>query len=383
MTALMSVTTTVLISLAFGMIAIATLIHLASVANGIRRCRPRGFRPMPVSDAPPVTLVRPLCGLDADAEDTLRSSFELGYPRYELLFCVASPSDPVVPLARKLIAQYPGVDARLLIGDDRVSANPKLNNCVKGWRAARHGWVVLSDSNVILPHDYLERLMAAWDESTGLVCAPPIGSRPRSPAAELECAFLNEYQARWQYFADSLGAGFAQGKTMLWRRAFLDARGGLEVLGQETAEDAAATKIVREAGLNVRLVDGPFPQPLGARRFRDVWLRQVRWARLRRASFPLCFALEIVSGGWFPAILLALAAGPAGFSAWLAVPFVAVWYAAEAALAAAAGWPLSWKTLFFGAIRDLLIPALWVEGWRARGFEWRGNSMAAVPGGAG
>lgn len=153
---------TVLLYLALGMVAIAAAMHLASVVNGIRRCRPRVLREQTRGELPPVTLIRPLCGLDADAEDTLRSSFELGYPDYELLFCVASPADPVVPLVRRLITQYPRVEAQLLVGDDRVSENPKLNNCVKGWRAARHGWVVLSDSNVILPHDYLERLMAAW-----------------------------------------------------------------------------------------------------------------------------------------------------------------------------------------------------------------------------
>lgn len=195
--------------------------------------------------------------------------------------------------------------------------------------------------------------------------------------------FLNEYQARWQYFADSLGAGFAQGKSMLWRREFLNAQGGIERLGQETAEDAASTKIVREAGLVVRLVDGPFPQPLGARKFRDVWLRQVRWARLRRVSFPLCFGLEILSGGFVPALLLAFAAGSLGWSGWIAIPFLAAWYAAEMALAAAAGWPVSWRTPLYCALRDLLIPILWVEGWRARAFEWRGNAMIAAPGSPG
>ena len=60
--------------------------------------------------------------------------------------------------------------------------------------------------------------------------------------AEIECAFLNTYQARWQYLVDSLGWGFAQGKTMLWRRADLDAVGGISALAREVAEDAAATR---------------------------------------------------------------------------------------------------------------------------------------------
>ena len=54
----------------------------------------------------PVSLVRPLCGLDNYAADTLRSTFDLDYPHYEILFCVASANDPVVPLVENLIAEY-------------------------------------------------------------------------------------------------------------------------------------------------------------------------------------------------------------------------------------------------------------------------------------
>lgn len=82
--------------------------------------------------------------------------------------------------------------------------------------------------------------------------------------------FLNTYQARWQYMVDSFGRGFAQGKTMLWRRAELERAGGIEALGSEVAEDAAATKIVRSAGLKVRLVDRPLAQPLGHRSANEV-----------------------------------------------------------------------------------------------------------------
>ena len=236
--------------------------------------------------------MRPLCGLDNYAADTLRSTFDLDYPHYEILFCVATASDPVVPLVEVLIAEHGSANAKLLIGDDRVSGNPKLNNVVKGWRAARHDWIVLADSNVLMPRDYIRQLFASWRADTGLVASPPVGCRPQGIWAELECAFLNTYQARWQYVIDSFGRGFAQGKTMLWRRADLERAGGIAALGKEVAEDAAATKIVRGSGLKVRLVDRPFVQPLGWRGAAEVWNRQVRWARLRRASFLPYFLPE-------------------------------------------------------------------------------------------
>ena len=155
--------------------------------------------------------------------------------------------------------------ARLIVGDEKVSANPKLNNCVRGWDAARHDWIILADANVLMPRDYIQRLLASWRRRTGLVCSMPLGSRPQNLWAELECAFLNSFEARWQYCAEAMGFGFAQGKSMLWRREVMDNGGGIRALAAEIIEDAAATKLVRQQGLSVNLVDSPFEQPLGVR----------------------------------------------------------------------------------------------------------------------
>ena len=140
--------------------AATALLHIVSITVTIFRCRPRPVL-APPPDAPPVTIVRPVCGLDNFVEETLRTSFELDYPDYELIFCVASERDPVVPVVRNLIAAHSAVAAQLLVGDDRVSPNPKLNNCVKGWRAAAHPFIVIADSNVLMPKDYVQRLLAA------------------------------------------------------------------------------------------------------------------------------------------------------------------------------------------------------------------------------
>ncbi|MFZ0236126.1 MAG: ceramide glucosyltransferase, partial [Xanthobacteraceae bacterium] len=349
-------------------------VQITSIAIAIVRLRRKA--PPQLGDYPPVSLVRPLCGIDNYAADTLRSTFELDYPRYEILFCITDAADPVLPLVKGLIAAYPMVDARLLISDDRVSANPKLNNVVKGWRAASHDWIVIADSNVLMPRDYIQRLFASWRADTGLVASPPIGSHPRGLWAEIECAFLNTYQARWQYIVDGFGRGFAQGKTMLWRRADLERAGGIEALGREVAEDAAATKIVRDVGLKVRLVDRPLAQPLGRRSAGEVWNRQLRWARLRRASFFIYFLPEILSGGVPPMICAAILAQAFGWPVLLFISaFALLWYGSEMALAAASGWHVSPLHPLYGLIRDLMLPALFVAALRSNDFIWRGNAM--------
>jgi ceramide glucosyltransferase len=257
-----------------------------------------------------------------------------------------------------------------------VSDNPKLNNVLKGWRAASHDWIVIADSNVLMPPDYIELLFANWRADTGLVASPPIGCRPQGVWAELECAFLNTYQARWQYLADTLGFGFAQGKTMLWRRTDLERAGGIAALAKEVAEDAAATKIVRGAGLKVRLIDRPLAQPLGYRSAIEVWNRQVRWARLRRASFFAYFLPEALSGGVLPMIALAFICAATGLPLAASIgSLAALWYGGEMLLAAAAGWHLSMAYPLYGLARDLLLPALFVTALRGDDFVWRGNEM--------
>jgi len=354
---------------------LATLLHLASTLLAARRLR-RSAKLVHFTGGPPVTLLRTVRGLDPLDELTLRSGFELSYPSYELILCCDDAHDAIVPVIRRLIAEHPHVTARLLIGRDHVTSNPKLNNLIKGWRAARHDWVVMADSNVLMPPDYIDRLLSGWRADTGLLCAPPIGCMAHGFWAEVECAFLNTYQARWQYAADSVGLGFAQGKTMLWRRADLEMAGGIVTLGAEIAEDAAATKVVRRAGRRVRLVDGAFGQPLGQRSARQVWQRQVRWSKLRRATFPAFFLPEVLSGGLAPMLAAAYAAQAAHLSPLGAIVALAgFWYACEGYLSRAAGWPLGALSPLAWMTRDLMLPVLWAQSWVGNTVSWRGNEM--------
>lgn len=358
--------------------AAATGIQLTSIAIACGRCRrdDRGRR-APKS-AEPVTVLRPVCGVEAFSDETLASSFRLDHPDYEVIFCVARNDDPAIPIVRRLMTENPDVPAWLLVGDDRISVNPKLNNVVKGWLAARHAWVLMADSNVLLPRDALQSLMARWRADTGAVSSLPIGSRPANFWADVECAFLNTHAARFEYASEALGFGFAQGKTILFRRDLVERAGGIRVLAMDTAEDAATTKMVRAAGRRIRLVDRAFEQPLGRRPAGEVWARQLRWARLRRMSFPLLFLPELLVGSALPSLALAAAAAHYGYG--VAAPLamlLAVWIGAEAALARCAGWPFSWRIAAAIVVRDLLLPILAIAAWTGSGFVWRGTPMRA------
>ncbi|MGB8621366.1 MAG: ceramide glucosyltransferase [Paracoccaceae bacterium] len=353
----------------------AQLLSVIAVRHRIRSAP----KTMPAPDLPPISVLRPVCGLENNLETTLRSTFHLTGRDVQILFCAACPDDPAVPLVEQLIAEYPQASARLLIGDDRISGNPKLNNLVKGWAAASNDWIVMADSNLLLPRDYLQELFACWTPGTGLVSSPAFGARPGNLWAAVEAAFLNTYQGRWQLLADELGIGFAQGKTLLWRRDILEASGGLAALGREMAEDVAATKLVRRAGLKVRVARVPFAHPLGMRTAREVWQRQCRWARVRRLGFARVYPAEVLGGAAMPAAVLAIAAALGWISTAVVPVFFFAWYAGEFALARSAGWPSSGRDILAWMVRDLMLPVLWIAGWFGSGFTWRGTAMGPRP----
>ena len=148
---------------------VALIVHIASIAVVLGRVWRTGSGTLCPDVA--VSIIRPVCGVENFSEATLASAFHLTYPRYEILFCAAKAADPVIPLVSRLIAAHPEIPARLLIGNDHISTNPKLNNVVKGWAAARHAWVVMADSNVLLPPDYLVACSESGREIPGW-CRP-------------------------------------------------------------------------------------------------------------------------------------------------------------------------------------------------------------------
>ncbi len=337
----------------------------------IGRCRKRTVC-RPALSRPGITIVRPLCGLEAYSQETLESTFHIDYPNYEIFFCVADAGDPVIPLARALIAGHPNHTARILIGHEAIGENPKLNNMAKGFRQASFHHIVFVDSNVLTPSSYLDQLMTALDSGAGMVSAPPVGQAPEGFWALLECAFLNSYQARVQYAVDTLGFGFAQGKTLFFRKSHLE-HGGLEQLASEPAEDAAATKMMQARGERIRLA-GPFPQLIGARTPSQVWNRQVRWARLRRASFPWFYAPEILAGALPPLACLLHGLNELGMlSAAALLIFIGLWFLPELLLQRRAGWPRSLPAML---LRDLLLPLIFIAGCAGRSFQWHGRTLS-------
>lgn len=345
-----------------------------------RRCLEPGAdagAPVPAASLPFVSIMVPVAHVDDSTPRCLETAFGIDHPHFELLFCVPGDDHPAIAIIAALMSKHPGIAARLLTGRGQFSFNPKLDNLDKAWPETLHSeWIIIADANIMMPPDLARQLFAVWRDDTGLTCSPPIGTQSMSLGSDIESAFLNTFHARMLYAADALGIAFAHGKAMLLRRSLLDAENGLRTLAFEVAEDSAATKLVRARGLSVRLVDRPFAQPLGRRTLADAWHRHLRWAQLRRQSFPVLFAGEILLTSAVPAVAAIVLAVEMGLSPVLAcAASLALWLGVETALAWAASWPMR-VTYPIGCLgRDLMVTAIWPLAWFRQRYRWRDNEV--------
>jgi ceramide glucosyltransferase len=364
---------TLLLALLLACWLVPSLFHVASLGIVALRLRGEAGRVPARKSQERISIVRTINGVEQDVERCLESGFCLDDRHYELIFCAHTKADPVVRIVQALMVRHPDVPARLLCQDLKISDNPKLNNMAQGWGATHGVYVCFSDGNIVLPPDYLARHLAAWTPVTGVVSAIHIGDRPQGFWAEVECAFLNQYHARWHLMAGILGIAFCCGKSMLIRRADLEASGGIKALASEAAEDVALTKLTWAQGRRVTPIIHPVVQPLGPRSASGVMRRQIRWARLRRLGYPAAFSCEILSTALIPIGSAGALALLRDGTVWAGIAIAAqsmFWYGSELIFARAVGMHLSLWATPASIVRDAAIPVIWLYGWFGRRFWW-------------
>lgn len=292
----------------------------------------------------------------------------------EVLICVANAEDGAVAPTRGLWPNAP-----LLIGAD-TTFNPKMNNVRKGLEAATRPVVALCDAGIALGIDELRQAAAALSDEVGLVLALKAAEAPANFAAELERAYIDGHQARFLFAADRLGLAVASGGVTVMTRETLQRIGNWRGFNRWIADDYSVARAVRELGLATRLGDVMPCLPLGRRPWRDVWMRQVRWARtrLRLPVWPLVL-WEPAVGGAMSGLAGGLALAGMGVGAAtvaLGLVFhIGLWLAAEK-------WFMAGRSLSFGlraaaaaVLREALAPFLMLQALGGRTIDWRGTDL--------
>ena len=245
---------------------------------------------------PSVTIYKPLKGKDEDLEENLRSFFQLDYPVYQLIFCVADDDDAAIPIVQKLLDEFPRQDAELIVGTKVFGLNPKVESLATMERCRKHDVILISDSNIRVRPGYLrETTCHLADRSVGLVSNLFVGVGEKTIGAAMENLQLNGFIAGGVASASALGITCVVGKSMLMPVHVHEAIGGFAGVRNLLAEDQVIGVRVRKAGYSVRLSRHVVENVNETRSVGWFLNRHSRWFKIRRRLALPTFLIEPTS----------------------------------------------------------------------------------------
>ena len=356
-----------LLSLALYAVALSALAAQRRVARGV--C---------ASDfTPPVSIIKPLCGLDDDLEENLESFFRLDYPQYEIIFSFARQEDPAFSVARGVADRHPEFSSVCVVDAREPGGNAKVNRLVAGLRHARFRFFLFSDGNVRVRSDFLRRAISWFrDPSVGLVSHLFGAAGARTLASRIESLHLNgPLRVGTAAIARFLGLPCVVGKSILVSRAALNTIGGFAPLRDFLAEDFLIGQRMRRAGYRVVLSGDEIATAEVSRSLRGVWDRHRRWAMLRRRLGGPSYAFEILAGP-FPWFAAAVASSHGSVPVLAAAASLLLGrYASELASPQPVGHRLSFGDWILLPARDLFAAGVFFAGLFGRYTRWRGRRI--------
>ncbi len=335
------------------------------------------------TDLPPVTILKPVKGKDADSFANFASFCCQQYPCFQIVFAVASVEDQALPVIRQLMARFPDSDIDLVI-DDRVHGpNYKVCNLMNAFPKAKHDIIIVCDSDIRVGERYLEEVCSLFaDPEVGLVTSLYRTTGVQGTASALEAlGFTVEMVPNVMAAIELEGLSFALGASMAVRREALERIGGFASLVDYLADDYQLGNRVFRAGYKLELSDCFVESVIQRERLATVISRQLRWCRTMRVSRP---------GGYFASgitqpALAALLALFAGGAVWGGIA-VSLLYSVRFTVAVIFSRryvrdDLLPRYLWLLPLRDLLSLATWALAFAGNRVTWRGHRYMVRPGG--
>ncbi|HEV3330577.1 MAG TPA: bacteriohopanetetrol glucosamine biosynthesis glycosyltransferase HpnI [Bryobacteraceae bacterium] len=330
-------------------------------------------RPTEPADLPPISILKPLSGVDLGLEDNLRTFFQQKYPDYEILFAVRSPDDPAIAVVERVRAAFSNVPSRLIVTGEPPYPNAKVFSLDRMLAAARHDLLVMADSDVRVTETLLSTIAAEFqDPAVGLATCPYRAVAGPSVWSKLEAIGLNtEFLAGILVARLVDGMKFAVGPTIAARRQTLQDIGGLDVLQDYLAEDFVMGQRAAEAGWRVVLSSYVIEHHIGSQPFAANLRHRLRWNRSTRRSRPWGYVGQIFTNP-LPLALLLVAVTPA----WWPVLAVAGVFRAATAWATAGRVlhdQLTGRLWWTVPIVDVSSFVLWLAAFFGGTILWRGR----------
>jgi ceramide glucosyltransferase len=327
---------------------------------------------------PPVTVLKPVHGLEKNQRENLRSCCIQDYPEFQVVFSVQDENDAAIPLLKELQSEF-GVDrVTVAIENFRAGTNGKINNMIGGLRYARYDILVISDSDVLLKADYLKTIVAPLsDPRVGCSCTLYKAAGANAWFEKMELLTLNADFMTNVLFAHVSGASkFCLGASAALHRSTLEKIGGLESLSDYLVEDYEMGKRIWTLGKQVAVVPYFVDTIVDLKSPSQWWSHQVYWDQNTRAARPVAFfATALVRSVPFAILYAGMRLGDAFGLGTMAGAFALRIMSAAAVL----GWGLrdreGLRSLGLLIFRDISSLATWLLAFTKRTTIWRGTSF--------
>ncbi|KAJ2159973.1 Ceramide glucosyltransferase [Coemansia sp. RSA 552] len=381
----------------FVLVMAAFMLMMMAVSHCVlqrRYVRPRPFVDRPAAAYPPVTIIRPMKGIDHNMHYTLESSFLQQYPGpVEILFAVEDPDDPAIAVVNELMSRHPKVYARVLVGQDNVGINPKINNMLKAFAQASNDLLWICDSNVHTDSGTLRRSVDLLldNKRVGVIHHVVFSEAPSTFAAMLDTAFLVTNHCRMYLAINAFGiASCLTGKSNLYYKSALDSVGGLASFGHYLAEDNMIGQALWRSGRGHTMTGDLARQPADIGSFAEYCSRRIRWVRTRKYNVTFATLYEPLTESILLGALTSWALRHL-FGCGLAASFsgfLACWFALDMLFFYRInhGPPPSWGWFVLGWVcREALALPLWTVAilgdtvvWRGQRFRFHMNGRVEV-----
>jgi len=350
-----------------------SLVTLYSVCSFFRR------KPKVAATDFPVSIIKPIKGLDAHSRQNLESFCRQDYPLFQIIFALQSPEDPCLPVLRQLAADYSWLDIEIVINPDVHGSNGKVGNLINAFPFVKYDIIAIADSDVRVEADYLSKITAHFaDPEIGLVTSLYRGAAVPSAATAIEALGFTAEMIPNVIVAEKLeGLSFALGASMAVRCKALESIGGFMSLADYLADDYQLGNMIHKGRWKVAL-SGDFVEcVMQQEALAEILARQLRWCRTMRVSRPLGYLTSGVTHP-FPAIAASFA-------------FAGCWRSASAAAVLLYLFRGGLLTFFSRSIvkdgllpgylwllpfRDFLSTATWAAAFVGNTVRWRGETFA-------
>ena len=325
---------------------------------------------------PPVSILKPIRGLDPEAYENFASFCRLDYPDYEIVFCIGDADDPAMPAVERLIREFPQRRIRVLYGSGREATNDKVAKLARLVSEAEHEHVVISDSDVRVRPDYLRAVVAPLaNPKIGAVTCFYLPVEEHTLVDRLQSVgmmsdFYPGIVVAWQLD----GVKFALGPTIATTRERLAGFGGYESIENRPADDLLVGRLIADQGYEVELLRYPVDTVADYQSLSELFHKRLRWIVVMRHMRPWGhFGLVFTWG--LPWSLAAVVVHP---TVAVAAIYLGIYFAMRSAMTAAvASWGLKqrsyWRWMPLIPLWDALAFLIWMASFARHSIRWRGN----------